>query len=145
MPQISKRPLRENVLEKLFDLFFELVGKKSNKKEFLSVLSDVLSPTERIMIAKRIAIMYLLTKNVDYRTICNLLNVSTATVCKFNLLLEKSRGVGTIYHGMIRNEKMKEFLEEVFLTIRGPMVPGVNWSSARKRLNELSKKKIQGL
>jgi len=35
MTRISRRPVRAAVMERVFQLFFEAVGKKSKKEEFL--------------------------------------------------------------------------------------------------------------
>ena len=67
MTRISKHELTDEVLEKLFTLFFEIVGKKQRKDEFQKVINDLLTPVERIMIAKRIAIVYLLLKSIDIK------------------------------------------------------------------------------
>lgn len=63
--QISKRKVDDKVLDKTFRLFFEIVGNRKNRNEFFLVSSELLSPTERIMLGKRIAIVYLLLKDID--------------------------------------------------------------------------------
>ena len=66
MTRISKHPLSERVYEKLFILLFEVMAKKTNKDDFNKVLFELLSPVERIMIAKRVIIIFLLMKKIDY-------------------------------------------------------------------------------
>ena len=80
MTRISKRILKERVLLKLYSLFFEIMSQYNNKENFLSLIEDILSPTEKIMITKRVAVIYLLIKGVDYRDISEVLKVSTGTV-----------------------------------------------------------------
>jgi len=80
MARISKRKLDDKILEKIFDLFFEIVGKKSSKEDFKNTIVDLLSPIERVMIAKRVAIIYLLMKKINQRSISQALKVSNATV-----------------------------------------------------------------
>ena len=145
MTRISQYPINSNLSTKLFDLFFEVVGKKNNSEEFKNTIIDLLSPTERIMIAKRIAIIYLLLKKVDYITIADVLKVSSSTIGKFQLIIENSVGIVPTFKKLLRNERISQFLEEIYLAFRGPGVPGVNWSSAWKQKLELERKKQQGI
>ncbi len=145
MPPISRYKVEDEVLEKLFRLFFEVVGNCNDKEIFEKILRDVLSPVERIMIAKRIAIIYLLSKNIDYVTICDVLKVSAATVAKFSFLLNKSEGIIPVLNKIIRNEKILEFLKDCLLIIRGPGVPGVDWSRAWKDRIAFERKKARGI
>jgi len=145
MVRISRFKLREEVLEKLFDLFFEVVGKKGNREEFREVIVDLLSPVERIMLAKRIAIIYLLLKEIDYYSICKVLKVSPSTVAKFSLLMEKSQGVVPTFKKIVTKEKVGEFLEEVFNALFPPGVPGINWKAAWERKIDLKRRKAFGI
>lgn len=145
MARISRYPLSEEKLKKLFDLFFEIVGKKEDQEEFRKVIIDLLSPVERIMIAKRIAIIYLLLKKIEHRNICNVLKVSSATVAKFSLLMEQSQGIVPSFKTMLRNEKISGFLKDIYNTIYSPGVYGINWKSAWERKIERDKEKTFGI
>ncbi|MBI4009089.1 hypothetical protein HY357_02555 [Candidatus Roizmanbacteria bacterium] len=145
MARISRFKLKDHVLEKLFTLFFEVVGKKYSKDEFQKVIRDLLSPVERVMIAKRIAIVYLLLKGIDYKIICDVLKVSSATISRYNLLLEKSDGLVPSFKVIISSDKVKLFLEELFNTLFPPGAYGVNWKTAWQRKFELERKKIEGI
>lgn len=145
MARISQYPLSEKQLKKLFDLFFKIVGEKDDKDEFKKVIVDLLSPVERIMIAKRIAIIYLLLKKIEHRNICKTLKVSSATVAKFSLLMEKSEGIVPSFKNMIRNEKIKGFLKDIFNEIYHPGVYGINWSTAWERKKNREREKTYGM
>lgn len=145
MVRLSRFKLSNEQLEKLFNLFFEIVGKNKSKTEFQKIIADILSPPERIMIAKRIAIMYLLMKQIDHRTICLVLKVSTGTVAKFAVLMEKSVGVVPLFKKMLRNEKIVEFFQDVFTSFFAPGVPGINWKAAWERKIALERKKALGM
>jgi len=145
MTRISRNKLSDEILYKLFDLFFEIVGKKNNKDEFNKVIYDLLSPVERIMIAKRIAIMYLLLKNIHYKKICSTLKVSSSTVAKFQLLMEKSNGVVPTFNRILQNEQFKLFFEDLYSTLFAPGVPGINWKSAWELKQSLDRKKTTGI
>lgn len=145
MARISRHKLEDDVLEKLFTLFFQVVGKKGSPGEFQKIIADLLSPVERIMIAKRIAIAYLVMKNIEYPVICRVLKVSSATVAKFRLLLEKSDGLIPTLKTLIRTEKFVQFFEELFISLHLPPTPGSNWSAAMRAKRALEKRKAQGI
>src|SRR3989344_2117733 len=133
MARISRIPLKNEILEKVFELFFEVVGKKSNIKEFKTTVFEILSPVERIMIAKRVAIVYLLLKGIDQRNIAKVLKVSTATVSKFDILMEKSDGVVPSFQKILTNDKILDFLDKMFDALFPPGTYGTNWKAAWER------------
>ena len=137
--------LDERVLNKLLDLFFEVVGKRYDKGDFQKIIEDLLTPAERIMIAKRIAVYYLLLKNIDYRTISNVLKISQTTISKLNVFKEKSEGIIPTFNRIVRNEKIGEFLEEVSLALMGPGTYGTNWKAGWKHKKELARRKTEGI
>jgi len=145
MARISRRPIKEEILQKVFALFFEIVGKKTNLRDFKSVISEILSPVERIMIAKRVAIVYLLLKGIDQRSISNVLKVSNATVSKFAVLMEKSTGVVPSFNKILTNDKILDFLDQMFDALFPPGTYGTNWKAAWERRKRISLKKTYGM
>lgn len=145
MARISRFKLNEKVYEKLFILLFEVVGKRSNKEDFNKIMVDLLSPVERIMIAKRIVIIYLLMKEIDYRAICKVIKVSNGTVSKFRLIIEKSEGIVPVLKYLLREDKIALFFKELFNDLFAPGVYGVNWSEAWKRRLDLQREKREGI
>ena len=64
------------------------------------------------MLIKRIAVMYLLLKDINYLTICEVLKVSNGTVSKYKLLMEDSKGIVPVLNKMIKIEKVWLFLKK---------------------------------
>ncbi|PIP14678.1 hypothetical protein COX47_03855, partial [Candidatus Roizmanbacteria bacterium CG23_combo_of_CG06-09_8_20_14_all_35_49] len=120
MTRISRYPVKEEVLEKLFELFFKTVGNKENSKDFYEVINDLLSPTERVMIAKRIAIIFLLIKNIEFQNICQVLKVSSSTVSKFSLLKEKESPIIKNLQGFIIKDEFYDFFLDFLNTLFPP-------------------------
>jgi len=145
MTRISNRKLDSNILEKLFILLFETIGKKSKINQFKETIFDLLSAKERIMIAKRVAIIYLLMKGKDYASICDVIKVSIGTVAKFSLIMDQSKGIVKSLNKIIKDEKISDFMEEILLTINRPGKHGIDWSSAWKHKNEFEIRKIRGI
>ncbi|MDO8610559.1 MAG: Trp family transcriptional regulator [bacterium] len=118
MARISKKYINEQILIKLYRLFFEVISRFKDRDNFVEIIDEILSPTEKIMIAKRIGIIYLLIKKVDYRDIAEVLKVSTATVFYYAIHFDKkeSQLVDTI-KTMLVKEKVLGFLDDILSDI----------------------------
>lgn len=145
MVRISPYRLKPEAFEKVFNVFYEVLGNNRDKKEFNNILFDLLSPAERMMIAKRIAIIFLLMKNIDYRTISEVLKVSTTTVFKFRLLMENSKGLVPALRQIVMNDKVILAFKELFSDLFPPGVPGVNWKAAWERKIKIIQEKTEGI
>ncbi len=145
MTRISQFQVDDDVLEKIFSLFFEVISKDKNEEEFQNVIHDLLSPSERIMIVKRVAIFYMLMKKLDYYNISKSLKVSPSTVAKFNLVKENSRGIVNALKGTVKSEKIINFFEELILELRRPGKYGVNWKGAWEDKISHERKKERGI
>lgn len=118
MVRISKKRLPEEYYLRINQLFFEIVARATTKTDFYSIIDDLLSPTEKIMIGKRIGLIYLLIKGIDQRTIAHTLNLSTCTVAKFSLLFHnKETSITKLINRMIVKEKVLGFLDDLFSEI----------------------------
>lgn len=137
--------IKERDYEKIFSIFYKVLGETDNIEEFNKILFDLLTPAERIMIIKRIAIIYLLLKEIDYRMICKALKVSSTTVNKYKLSMERSEGIVPTLRKMIRQEKVWLFFEEIFSQIFYPGRPGINWTAAWEMKLAIERKKERGL
>ncbi|MFA6016625.1 MAG: Trp family transcriptional regulator [Patescibacteria group bacterium] len=145
MVRISYFKIREEDYNKIFSIFYKVIGETESKAEFNHILIDLLTPAERIMLIKRIAIIYLLLKDIDYLTICKVLKVSNGTVSKYRLLMEDSKGIVPVIKKVIKSEKVWLFFEEIFSQIYYPGKIGINWSAAWEMRNALERKKERGL
>ena len=67
------------------------------------------------MLAKRVAIIYLLIKNIEVRKIVDTLKVSTATVAKYVLLfVNKESKLTQILKIILNNKEIKNYLLDIF-------------------------------
>ena len=114
MTRISRFPVGDKVLEKLYFLMFEVLSRIDDKEIFSKIIDELFSSTEKIMVAKRIAIIYLLMKNINYENISDVLKVSSETIAKFQLIMEKSGEIKEILKGTVGTENIKDFFEELF-------------------------------
>lgn len=135
MPQVSKRFVDKKVQERIFSLFISGITMSKNKDETKSFIEDLLTPTERLMLAKRFTIAYLLLEKYDYVTICSLLKVSKSTIGKVSMWLqEKGDGYRNILNKIKKDEKNKDILKEIDLSISKFLasIRGQNWSNSQK-------------
>ena len=94
MTQVSRFMLRPEVWEKIFDLFTDTFLRIKDKKKLNDFFDNFFSPTEKIMLSKRLAIAVLLAKGNDYGSIKNTIRVTDGTISKVNLLLKSdSKGL----------------------------------------------------
>ncbi len=146
MVQISRNKLPEEILSKLLLLFFEVVGKKNKNEEFEKIINDLFSPVERIMIIKRIAIMYLLMKQIQPVIIADVLKVSPSTVAKFSIIMDKSEGIVPYLKKLLEKEKISDFFEDIFDDLFNyPGRYGINWSQAWKSKIEKENRRRTGI
>lgn len=90
MPQVSKNPIPRETDRKIRKAFTKALVDIGSEREMERYIFDLLTPTERIMLAKRLAIAAMLIEEVPYREISEHLKVSTATVGRVNLWLQTS-------------------------------------------------------
>ncbi|MEK7505309.1 MAG: hypothetical protein AAB597_00210 [Patescibacteria group bacterium] len=90
MPHISKNKLRDSILSRL-DKEFNSVIKQASPKIRAAIMSEILTPTEKIMFAKRLLLILMLRKKVPDFTITRLLQMSPSTVARFSLKAESGK------------------------------------------------------
>lgn len=78
--QISDRKLNAILEQQVFSVFYQTLADLRTPHEVEVVLSDLLSETERVALAKRLAIATFLEKGRSYENIRETLKVSSATV-----------------------------------------------------------------
>lgn len=145
MVRNSPYVLKPEQFNKVFGVFYEIIGNSTDRDEFSRIMLDLLTPAERIMLVKRIGVIYLLMKNIDYRIICQTLKVSNTTVSKFRLMIEKSEGIVPALKSILTIDTISLFFEQVFADIFHPGVYGINWKSAWQRKLNVDRKKSTGL
>lgn len=88
MPQVSKNQLDPKTKAQIDNDFYRtLIGLKS-RGEARDFLEGLLTPTEKIMLSKRLGIAILLARGLPYRTIMDILKVSNATIGRVSTWLK---------------------------------------------------------
>ena len=135
MPHISNKKLNARLSEKLFGKLVSVLGKAQDKQYLNNVMNELFTSTEKIMLAKRLAIVLMLVNNIPQHRIVDILKVSPTTVAKASLRIEI--GKYTTILNISKREKID--LEKIvwqILTVGGIMPPKVG----RKYWRKYSKK-----
>lgn len=88
MPHVSKNELDEGIKAKLFDQLFETFKTAGRRNSTSHVITELFTSTEKIMFAKRLAIVLLLKKEVPQHVIVSHLQVSPSTIARVSLDVE---------------------------------------------------------
>jgi len=111
--KVSKKVLNKTIEKQIFETLWEAISQIRDKSDIQSFLNDLLSPTERIMVAKRLAIAILLLKEQDYATIRGFLNVSNETISKVSSILKTNQGYKIAINKIAQTKAGKEFWEDI--------------------------------
>jgi uncharacterized protein YerC len=135
MPHISSKKLNSSLLEKLFGKLINILGKAQDKQYLDIVINELFTPTEKIMLAKRLAIILMLSNSTPQHRIVGVLKVSPSTVAKMSLKIE----IGKYKIILKISKKEKVDIEKIvwkILTVGGIMPPKVGrkyWRKYSKR------------
>lgn len=136
MTQVSKRVLLEKVEKRILDLLWTSLSSLSTRDKIALFLDDLLTPTEKIMLSKRLAIAFMLIKGYDYPSINNRLNVSDQTIWNVKInLANRGKGYKMVIEQIMNKERWEKFwqdLDHFFEQILPPRY-GTNWKEARRK------------
>lgn len=135
MTQVSKIPLRKEIEKRMLEIFLDSMVLIQTKQQAEKLLKDWLSPTEEVMLAKRLSIALLLEKQYDQRSISKLLHVGLETVSKVSRSLRSGKGGYTlVVDKFIQQEKSDVFWEKIDDVLAELLPPRHrNWSRWRKK------------
>ncbi|MBI4137163.1 hypothetical protein HY469_03820 [Candidatus Roizmanbacteria bacterium] len=120
MSQVSKYPLRSEVYDELEDLFIDTISRMTNKQFINDFLSDFLTPTEKIVLMKRLGVYVLLGKGHNYRAIQTILKVSFPTISTASKSYKYlGRGCKRVVDQLIKEEKIDRFINSLLVRITG--------------------------
>lgn len=112
MPHVSRKKLPDKVLRQILNSFLFVLTDIKDRKKMAEFLDAFLSKTEKIMLAKRLAIVFLLSEGVEETKISETLSVTQSTVSRIKLWYETK---GTGYKVAVVKLKRQKLLEELKL------------------------------
>ncbi len=144
MTQVSKYLISDDVYKRCWEIFAKtLIGIRSSK-DFQDVVEDLFTPTERIMLAKRLSIALLLMQGYEYREISKVLRVSFPTISAINMKLKYNSGYKKSIGKILKDEKFIDYFNKVAQAVvsMGTVGKGSGvWRSLKRELEKKSKEK----
>lgn len=127
MPHVSSKKLKKEHLQKLYNEFNIALEKSARKSWVKFFLNDFLTRTEKIMLAKRFAVIYLLSKEVPSSYISEALGMSPATIARMSLKYDIGK-----YHSLLKtipneNKDIWKILEKILKAGLPPRVGRGRW------------------
>lgn len=108
MSQISRIKLKNKVYDSILHNLFVTVSKINKEQVSQVFLENLLTRTEKVVLAKRLAIALLLESGKGYSEIKDLVKVSSSTISNVNDKLESNRGYRKVVRRLHSLEAKKE-------------------------------------
>ena len=138
MPHVSQRYLKKDSFKILMRQFVNALEEADDRARVAPMLRELFTKTEKVMFAKRIALIYLLSKDVPFEKIEELLHLSPVTISKYSLRMEMDKYKQTIAI-VNRKGKFMDILEKILQAGMPPRGRG-RW----KKINRMTDLKIDG-
>lgn len=122
MPHVSSKRVKKNVFNRMTNEFVNTVSGLKTQREIKTFLNELLTPTERIMLAKRLAVIMMLKKGYPFHIIEKTLKISSSTSMRF-WKLTKIREFSIIMKNIQKEKAKKKFWNEIEVLMRASMPP----------------------
>lgn len=124
MAQVSRKPLPKAIENQMYELFHRALADLRTEKDIADFLDDLLTPTEKVMLGKRLAIAVLLAQEHDQRTVHRIMRVSLTTVNSVNYWLKnKGKGYRKVIERLRKEKQWADFAQRLDKVFRGFLKP----------------------
>lgn len=113
MPRVSTRRLDKNIEQEIVANLDWLVSQLKSEEQAQSFLQFVLTREERLMLAKRLAVLYLLSKRISYSKIASALKITLATIVKLNKIQRASGTKFAKFFKVLDNKKGARLIKTI--------------------------------
>lgn len=114
MPHVSRKPISKDLYKEILQELWWVLTNTKEEREMAVFLGDFLTDTEKIMLAKRLALANLLLRGWEWNEICRLLNVSSATINRMQRWLQGSgAGFRLALKRLEKKERWEDFWSKV--------------------------------
>ncbi len=103
MARVSKEKLKKKVLEQINSRLIDTISKLETNSSTKNFINDLLGEEEKIVLAKRLAIIFMLQENISWYRITKLLKVSSTTVKRIALSIDSGK-----YENILKIVKQKK-------------------------------------
>ncbi len=114
MPQVSRNPVHKDVFYSIRDDFLWIISDLRTSEDVKSFFYDFFTKTERIMLAKRLAVAAMIHEGYNYQDIHNVLHVSTSTITRVSSVLDSGgTGIKRAIDRLVKEERLDVFWKKV--------------------------------
>lgn len=122
MVRISEKRVKKEIFVRILDQLFDYVVGVKTKSESKRFLNEFFTPSEKIMLAKRLALIVMLKRGYSFTAIRKTLKMSESTIAKFWRLLRQSK-FSFIQEKELAKKKKKEFWETLEKILNAGLPP----------------------
>lgn len=141
MPKVSQNPLPPERKKEIMDALIRTLAKINNDSLLKRFLDDLLTPTEKLMLGKRLMVAVLLQRGYSYGAVCRALKMSKTTVHLIQReLLKSGEGYKKIFDLFFRESRgqkildaIEQFLNSVTLPAKGSPISMRRWKRDLRR------------
>ena len=135
MTQVSSYALKKDAQDKLFSELALYIG-KANHKNASAFLQTLLTPTEQIMLAKRIGVIILFHNGVSTYEIMQKLHMSSATIMRMHKEYQKGTYDSITRLCAMNKKDWMRLMKILEVVLRGGLPPrvGKRWTLLDKTL-----------
>jgi uncharacterized protein YerC len=131
MPHVSRHKLDPKLRNKILAKFIKILISAKDSRSLTLILDELLTSTEKVMLAKRLAVIAMVSSDIPHERISQVLKLSPTTVAKLSLGVEVGK-----YKTIVKlSGKEKIDLEKIIwllLTAGGIMPPRADRKYWRK-------------
>ena len=136
MPHISNKKISDESFLDIYNQLIVIFHTASQKRMLDMIFKEFLTPTEKVMLTKRLAIIYMISEGISIHYISEILLVSRSTVSRISLAHEigKYRSIETIIKK--NKESIWQSIENMISDSTKSYIGKGRW----KRFNEIQEK-----
>jgi uncharacterized protein YerC len=145
MVNISRKTLSGEKMTKILRLLYELSGYFQDRDRFYLYIDELFTPKEKIILLKRVALIYLIVKKMDQKSISESLNLSSETVSKFALIYKnRNTEIIKIMQALVAKEKTVDFMSDILTVFFFPSIYSTSHLVRQRYEKMKSEKKRSG-
>jgi len=114
MPHVSRKKVDKKVLDEILDFLVIVLTGVNEEKEMKMLLDAFLTSTEKIMLAKRLGVAYMLEEKIPFDEISGTLSVTRPTIDKIRIGLKLEESGYELALKVLRKTKNLEAFKQIF-------------------------------
>lgn len=117
MPHVSRKKVKKEILNKILDFLVLALTEIKEEKEMRLFLDSFFTSTEKVMLAKRLGVVYLLQQNVPKEKIATILSIGRPTIERMELWLNAEGEGYEIAMSILKKSARIDEFKQVFADI----------------------------